>query len=58
MIKYYTWNRDSHGLFDYESKNVVKGQFRTGCPQVVLIRSKEEIKVFQGLEEMKVISAI
>jgi hypothetical protein len=46
MIKYYTWNRDSHGLFDYESKNVIKGQFRSACPQVTLIRHKDEIKVY------------
>jgi hypothetical protein len=24
-IKHFTWSRDSHGLFDYENKNVVKG---------------------------------
>jgi len=22
MIKTYTWHRDSHGLFDYETRNI------------------------------------
>ncbi|EGR31131.1 hypothetical protein IMG5_117240 [Ichthyophthirius multifiliis] len=28
MIKTYTWNRDSHGLFDYECKSVIKSQIK------------------------------
>ena len=27
-IKASTWNRDSHGLFDYDSKNVIKDNIR------------------------------
>ena len=30
QIKSLTWTRDSHGLFDYESKNVNKNTFKLG----------------------------
>lgn len=32
MIKTYTWNRDSHGLFDYESKGIIQNQFKIPEP--------------------------
>jgi hypothetical protein len=30
-----TWHRDSHGLFDYESKNVTKNQFSLSEPAFI-----------------------
>ncbi|EGR32703.1 hypothetical protein IMG5_073530 [Ichthyophthirius multifiliis] len=42
--KAYTWNRDSHGLFDYESKGITKSQLKVPQPSII-VRDKEEIKL-------------
>ncbi|CAD8093378.1 unnamed protein product [Paramecium sonneborni] len=52
-IKHFTWNRDSHGLFDYENKNVIKGQIKTNTQLMRLIRQKENIKIIQTKEELQ-----
>ncbi|KAL4439591.1 hypothetical protein ABPG74_003993 [Tetrahymena malaccensis] len=44
MIKTYTWNRDSHGLFDYESKGIIKNQLKIPEPGLI-VREKDEIKI-------------
>jgi hypothetical protein len=32
------WDRDSHGLFDYESKTIVKKNLKcTGCCKLILL---------------------
>jgi len=36
LIKTYTWARDSHGLFDYESKNLTKKNLKTNNPGKIL----------------------
>ncbi|CAK88850.1 unnamed protein product (macronuclear) [Paramecium tetraurelia] len=52
-IKHFTWNRDSHGLFDYENKNVIKGQIKANTQLMRLIRQKENIKIIQTKEELQ-----
>ncbi|KAM3145615.1 hypothetical protein pb186bvf_002389 [Paramecium bursaria] len=54
-VKHFTWNKDSHGLFDYENKNIVKGQIKTNSAIVKMIRQKEAIKIVQTSEEAKAI---
>jgi len=36
LIKTFTWARDSHGLFDYESKNLTKKNMKTNNPGTLL----------------------
>eukprot|EP00831_Metopus_contortus_P045995 TRINITY_DN36899_c0_g1_i2.p1 TRINITY_DN36899_c0_g1~~TRINITY_DN36899_c0_g1_i2.p1 ORF type:complete len:224 (+),score=39.20 TRINITY_DN36899_c0_g1_i2:169-840(+) len=52
-LKALTWNRDSHGLFDYESQSVTKKEFNTSlhkylirrCPSGdVILCTNEEVK--------------
>lgn len=38
-----TWLRDSHGLFDYESRNITKKNMKTQC-QGKLIRVNNDIE--------------
>ena len=40
-----TWLRDSHGLFDYESRNITKKNIRTTVPGRV-VRIDDEIEFF------------
>ena len=35
MMKSVTWARDSHGLFDYESKNVTKINHNSNNPGLI-----------------------
>ncbi|CAD8058994.1 unnamed protein product [Paramecium primaurelia] len=51
-IKHFTWSRDSHGLFDYENKNVIKGQLKTNSSKMIFIRQKEAIRVIQTKDEL------
>ena len=39
-----TWARDSHGLFDYESKNITKRSWTTQ-DQSCLLRTENDIKI-------------
>lgn len=41
-MKGITWSRDSHGLFDYESRHLTKKTMRTDQP-VIILRSKNEL---------------
>lgn len=58
--KTFTWNRDSHGLFDYENKNIYKNVFKMTdeCSYIYLyifefiylgflIRDKNEVKLIK-----------
>jgi len=42
-----TWLRDSHGLFDYESRNISKKNIRTGMSGRI-VRVDDEIDFFTG----------
>lgn len=44
VIKTSTWNRDSHGLFDYESNNVVKKNIKTSN-NCMLIREGNDVQI-------------
>ncbi len=35
IVKTSTWNRDSHGLYDYECKSVIKRTFKSGSTSKV-----------------------
>jgi len=47
VIKTLTWSRDSHGLFDYESKNVNKKYLTCQGPNN-LIRIKNDVQLTKG----------
>jgi hypothetical protein len=40
-----TWIRDSHGLFDYESKSITKKSFKTSH-QSIIARIGDDIEMF------------
>ena len=40
-MKGITWSRDSHGLFDYESKHLTKKTMRTTEPVCIVRRGNE-----------------
>ena len=52
-IKAKTWNRDSHGLFDYEN-NTVKNNSITINQSGSIIRKKNEVKYFNSPEEANI----
>ena len=41
-MKGITWSRDSHGLFDYESRHLTKKTMRTDRP-IIVLRTKNEL---------------
>jgi hypothetical protein len=41
-----TWARDSHGLFDYESKSISKKSCKTAIPSKI-IRVENDIEIVQ-----------
>ena len=43
-----TWNRDSHGLFDNESKEITKTNLVLGKGNILARRANGEIKVFES----------
>lgn len=43
-VRAFTWNRDSHGLFDYESQSVTKKTFRVKT-DARLFRVGNEVKL-------------
>ena len=43
LIKGVTWARESHGLFDFESRHPHKTQLRTGVEQKVLRNKRNEL---------------
>lgn len=45
-LKAVTWSKDSHGLFDYESKQLEIKKFRVLSPSYIY-RDKEDIKIVQ-----------
>ena len=40
-IKAVTWNKDSHGLFDYESKNCINHKFKFRASDFSILRNKQ-----------------
>lgn len=42
LMKGITWTRESHGLFDYESRHLIKKTMRTTAP-IGVIRSENDI---------------
>lgn len=40
-MKSVTWNKDSHGLFDYESKNCVNAKFKFKAGDYSILRNKQ-----------------
>jgi hypothetical protein len=51
-VKVVTWSRDSHGLFDYESKNVTKDTL-SATSSCKLIRAGEEVRIVNDLNEQE-----
>lgn len=57
MVHTHTWHRDSHGLFDYESKNVtqnyIKCNYSSNFPplkeRIVILRRFENDVIFEEL---------
>jgi hypothetical protein len=49
-MKGITWSRDSHGLFDYESRHLTKRTMKTQDP-VQIIRSSNELELL-NLKEL------
>lgn len=50
-MKGITWSRDSHGLFDYESRHLTKKTLRAEKP-VMISRSNNDISLFQYNEKV------
>ena len=46
LMKGITWSRDSHGLFDYESKHLTKKTMRT-TETVCIVRRGNELSMIQ-----------
>lgn len=44
LMKGITWSRDSHGLFDYESRHLTKRTMKTQ-EQVQIIRNQNELEL-------------
>lgn len=49
ILKTATWMKESHGLFDYESRQIIKKTIKTHCDRLV-IRSGNEISVIMESE--------
>ena len=45
-MKGITWSRDSHGLFDYESRHLTKKTLKAEKP-VIIIRNQNELSLLQ-----------
>ena len=41
LMKGITWGRDSHGLFDYESRHLTKKTMKTNNPSQIVRRGNE-----------------
>lgn len=52
MIHTKTWNKETHGLFDYESQNVLEQTLQTSMG-VRIIRLNEGIKLIKDLSHKK-----
>jgi hypothetical protein len=50
VVKTYTWPRDSHGLFDYEGKNLLKKKIKTHHSGT-LMRNGDDIRVAKDNEK-------
>lgn len=50
-MKAVTWCKDSHGLFDYESKSLEIKKFRVDSPALIL-RDKEDISIVQNQNKL------
>ena len=46
LMKGITWSRDSHGLFDYESRHLTKKTLKAEKP-VIIIRNQNELSLLQ-----------
>ena len=46
LMKGITWARDSHGLFDYESRHLTKKTMKTE-QEVIIMRKQNELSTFQ-----------
>lgn len=44
-MKGITWARDSHGLFDYESRHLTKKTMKTE-QEVIIMRKQNELSTF------------
>jgi hypothetical protein len=56
FLRAVTWMRDSHGLFDYESKSITKKSLKTSS-QGKIVRNANEIELIQLNKEEKEIAA-
>jgi hypothetical protein len=43
-MKGITWSRDSHGLFDYESRHLTKKTMKTNNPSLI-VRKENDIEM-------------
>lgn len=44
-MKGITWGRDSHGLFDYESRHLTKKTLKADRNQVIIMRSGNDLSL-------------
>ena len=52
-MKGITWNRDSHGLFDYETRHPLKKQMKTEISQQLVRTSKNELHLIPVDQDYK-----
>lgn len=52
-MKIATWLRDSHGLFDYESTNLIKKAFSTHHTRYIIRGSDGDVKLVNEQEVVK-----
>jgi len=45
LMKGITWARDSHGLFDYESRSLTKKTMKTES-EIIIMRKQNELSTF------------
>ena len=55
FLRAVTWQRDSHGLFDYESKSITKKSLKTNT-QGKIIRSSNEVDLVSINKNVKQLS--
>jgi hypothetical protein len=51
LVKTFTWSRDSHGLFDYESKTLAKKNMKSITDGLLFRRGNEIIMNKEGVSQ-------
>ena len=56
-MKGITWSRDSHGLFDYESRHLTKKSMRTNSPANIIRKQNELLAVSLSAQKREELEA-